>query len=40
MGCENAQGYAIAKPMSPEEIVEWMTDWTSPKEWTNPSDIL
>jgi len=40
MGCENAQGYAIAKPMSPEEIVEWIADWRSPKEWTNPSDIL
>ena len=40
MGCENAQGYAIAKPMSPEEIVEWMADWRSPKEWTDPADIL
>lgn len=34
MGCENAQGYAIAKPMSAEAIIEWSKQWSTPQEWS------
>ena len=34
MGCEEAQGYAIAKPMEASAILEWMESWKAPTEWT------
>ena len=33
MGCEIAQGYAIARPMAAESIPEWMKNWTPFKSW-------
>jgi hypothetical protein len=30
LGAERGQGYAIAKPMPPEEFFEWQKNW----EWT------
>lgn len=33
MGCENAQGYAIAKPMAAIDLIEWFHSWKSPCQW-------
>lgn len=33
MGCEVAQGYAVAKPMDAKAIVSWLHIWHSPLEW-------
>jgi diguanylate cyclase (GGDEF)-like protein/PAS domain S-box-containing protein len=33
MGYEQAQGFAIAKPMPPEQIPDWLNTWTPPKSW-------
>ena len=33
MGCDDAQGYAIAKPMEAEAISNWIGTWRSPIEW-------
>ena len=33
MGCELAQGYAIAKPMPAEQLVNWITNWQAPMAW-------
>jgi diguanylate cyclase (GGDEF)-like protein/PAS domain S-box-containing protein len=33
LGCEHAQGYGIAKPMSADKIVPWIKSYSSPKEW-------
>ena len=27
LGCDHAQGYLIARPMSAERTLEWMTRW-------------
>ncbi len=35
MGCEEAQGYAIAKPMEANAIVKWLGSWHPPFEWIN-----
>tara|TARA_R110001583_G_scaffold7720_3_gene37860 strand:+ start:39454 stop:43026 length:3573 start_codon:yes stop_codon:yes gene_type:complete len=35
LGCEEAQGYLIAKPMPAEEIIQWMNEWSPPCEWKN-----
>lgn len=29
-----AQGYAIAKPMPPEEMLNWLANWKAPSLWT------
>ena len=29
-----AQGYAIARPMPPEEMLNWLTQWKAPSLWT------
>ncbi|MBD3796259.1 MAG: EAL domain-containing protein [Campylobacterales bacterium] len=34
LGCELAQGHAIAKPMPAEELKKWMKDWQAPESWT------
>jgi diguanylate cyclase (GGDEF)-like protein/PAS domain S-box-containing protein len=33
MGCRDAQGYGIARPMSAEEIPEWIDNYTSNPHW-------
>lgn len=33
MGCECAQGYAIARPMPAHELPNWLATWCSHSEW-------
>lgn len=33
LGCYNAQGYAIARPMRPENIAAWKKQWRTYPEW-------
>ncbi|WOJ94679.1 EAL domain-containing protein [Congregibacter variabilis] len=33
MGCDIAQGYAIAKPMPLRSFLTWLAGWESPEEW-------
>lgn len=33
MGCALAQGYAIASPMSAEELPRWLAGWKTPPAW-------
>ncbi|MFT6327856.1 MAG: diguanylate cyclase (GGDEF)-like protein/PAS domain S-box-containing protein [Crocinitomicaceae bacterium] len=33
MGCEQAQGYAIAKPMPASVFLQWLSDYTPNKNW-------
>ena len=33
LGCELAQGYAIARPMPVDMLEQWMRKWQSPAEW-------
>jgi EAL domain-containing protein (putative c-di-GMP-specific phosphodiesterase class I) len=33
MGCQIAQGHAIARPMSAEKIPEWVKAWRPPEDW-------
>lgn len=35
LGCEQAQGYGIAKPMPASKVLEWLETWHSPALWTN-----
>ena len=32
-GCELGQGYGIARPMPPEEVVAWLESYRQPHEW-------
>lgn len=34
LGCEQAQGYGIARPMSAEALTAWAQGWTAPVVWT------
>ncbi|GGE59317.1 hypothetical protein GCM10011533_09860 [Streptosporangium jomthongense] len=34
LGCYDAQGYAIAKPMKPEKIATWKSQWRPYPEWS------
>ena len=33
LGCECAQGYGIARPMPPEQMVEWVEQWKRTNTW-------
>lgn len=33
LGCDHAQGYAIARPMPAEEIPNWIRNWCPPEVW-------
>jgi EAL domain-containing protein (putative c-di-GMP-specific phosphodiesterase class I) len=33
LGCELAQGYGIAKPMSASDIPEWVSSWKADDSW-------
>ena len=33
LGCDHAQGYAIARPMPAEEIPIWVRQWRKPEAW-------
>jgi len=33
MGCENAQGYSIAKPMPADDIADWLVNYTPNQQW-------
>lgn len=35
LGCEEAQGYAIARPMEASRIPQWMSQWIPPSKWLN-----
>nr|WP_275401488.1 EAL domain-containing protein [Wenzhouxiangella limi] len=33
LGCEDGQGYAIARPMPAADLPQWVNDWTPPVSW-------
>ena len=33
LGCEMAQGYAIARPMPANAVAPWLTQWQPPRSW-------
>lgn len=33
LGCDEAQGYAIAKPMPEKNVIEWIADFKGIREW-------
>ncbi|MBE9608241.1 EAL domain-containing protein [Chitinilyticum piscinae] len=39
MGCEWAQGYAIARPMPAAAIPEWLARWQPPPEWAHCAEV-
>lgn len=39
LGCMNAQGYVIAKPMPAETLPDWMAQWRPDKKWCDVSRI-
>ena len=36
MGCNQAQGYGIAKPMPASDLAAWVKAWEAPEEWKIP----
>jgi diguanylate cyclase (GGDEF)-like protein/PAS domain S-box-containing protein len=36
MGCQQAQGYGIARPMPASELQTWVGQWQAPEEWKTP----
>lgn len=35
LGCELGQGYAIARPMPPDQALEWLRTWSPPPSWAS-----
>jgi len=35
LGCEVAQGYAIARPMPADQVPAWLNDWQAATSWRN-----
>ncbi|WP_170285821.1 EAL domain-containing protein [Propionivibrio limicola] len=35
LGCEQAQGYGIARPMPADSLADWAAHWVLPAEWRN-----
>lgn len=35
LGCEQAQGYGIARPMPAEDVAGWISDWSPEASWGN-----
>jgi len=33
LGCEQLQGYGIARPMPPDQLLEWNTQWSKEHRW-------
>jgi EAL domain-containing protein (putative c-di-GMP-specific phosphodiesterase class I) len=36
LGCDNAQGYGIARPMPADALPEWITSWFLDQAWQQP----
>ncbi|MEW8218556.1 MAG: bacteriohemerythrin [Candidatus Thiodiazotropha taylori] len=34
LGCQYGQGYAIARPMPSEEVLQWLSDWQPDQLWS------
>jgi EAL domain-containing protein (putative c-di-GMP-specific phosphodiesterase class I) len=32
-GCDHAQGFGIARPMPPDEVIPWIRSWRIPDSW-------
>ena len=39
LGCDLAQGYAISRPMPPEQVIDWWQTWVAPAIWQENADI-
>jgi len=39
LGCYNAQGYVIAKPMPAENIIDWENNYQPEEAWSDPANI-
>jgi diguanylate cyclase (GGDEF)-like protein/hemerythrin-like metal-binding protein/PAS domain S-box-containing protein len=40
LGCEQAQGYAIARPMPPDQLSAWLKHWVPDPDWNDVRPIL
>lgn len=40
LGCEQAQGYSIARPMPPDEVPDWLEHWVPDPNWNDVLPIL
>jgi hypothetical protein len=40
IGCENAQGYGIAKPMPSDEVLPWLAHYHADPQWLAAVDLL
>jgi len=38
LGCEQAQGYGIAKPMPADALASWIAQWSPCDEWLSGLD--